>query len=102
MSKVTLSTGYEIELDGDLLAVLEGLYREVTLKKQLQVSFEDMMLEVRSVVDQMSEQERRAYLVESLFLNTVTYENEQLDAYMRRLDAEASGSKPVTRGEGTP
>jgi hypothetical protein len=40
--------------------------------------------------------------VESLFLNTVTYENEQLDAYMRRLDAEANGSKPATRGEGTP
>ena len=33
----------------------------------------------------MTEDERRRYLVESLFLNSVTYENEMLDAYMRRL-----------------
>jgi hypothetical protein len=35
----------------------------------------------------MSEEDRARYLVESLFLNTVTYENEMLDAYMRRLTA---------------
>jgi len=35
----------------------------------------------------MSEEERKRYLVESLFLNSVTYENEMLDAYVRRLTA---------------
>jgi hypothetical protein len=65
--------------------MLEALYREVTLKRALQVSFEDMMREIQSLVEQMSEEERRRYLVESLFLNSVTYENEMLDAYMRRL-----------------
>jgi hypothetical protein len=34
MNALRLSTGYEVPLDGDLLAVLEGLYREVTLKRQ--------------------------------------------------------------------
>ena len=85
MRKVRLSTGFVLELDGDILGVLEALYREVTLKHALQVSFEDMMKEIQSVVDQMPEEERRRYLVESLFLNSVTYENEMLDAYMRRL-----------------
>jgi hypothetical protein len=33
----------------------------------------------------MDEGERRAYLAESLFLNTVKYENDKLEAYMRRL-----------------
>jgi hypothetical protein len=33
MSSLRLSTGHEIPLDGDLLAVLEGLYREVTLRR---------------------------------------------------------------------
>jgi hypothetical protein len=33
-------------------------------------------------------------LVESLFLNSVTYENEMLDAYMRRL----TGPKRRARG----
>jgi hypothetical protein len=86
-----MSTGYELPLDGDLLGVLEALYREVTLKHALQVSFEDMMKEIRGLVDQMSEEERRDYLVESLFLNSVTYENEMLDAYMRKLTARKKG-----------
>ncbi len=33
----------------------------------------------------MTEEERRAYLMESLFLNTVKYENDKLEAYMRKL-----------------
>jgi hypothetical protein len=87
MRRVRLSTGYELGLDGDILGVLEALYREVTLKRQLKVSFEDMMREIEGIVAQMPEEERRRYLVESLFLNSVTYENEMLDAYMRRLTA---------------
>jgi hypothetical protein len=87
MRRVRLSTGYELRLDGDILGLLEALYREVTLKRALQVSFEDMMREIQSLVEQMSEEERRRYLVESLFLNSVTYENEMLDAYMRKLTA---------------
>ena len=39
----------------------------------------------RQAVDQMTEEERRAYLMESLFLNTVKYENDKLEAYMRKL-----------------
>lgn len=87
MRKARLSTGYELVLDGDLLGVLEALYREVTLKRALQVSFEDMMREIQALVGQMDEEDRRRYLVESLFLNSVTYENEMLDAYMRKLTA---------------
>jgi hypothetical protein len=98
MRRVRLSTGLEVGLDGDLLAILEALYREVTLKNELRVSFEDMMREIRSLVEQMSEEDRRAYLVESLFLNSVTYENEMLDAYMRRLTA--GRKKPRGRAAG--
>ena len=85
MRRVTLSTGFTLDLDGDLLGLLEALYREVTLKHALNVSFEDMMREIQALVEQMAPEERRSYLVESLFLNSVTYENEMLDAFMRRL-----------------
>ncbi len=94
MRKVRLTTGHELALDGDLLAVLEALYREITLKKELNVSFEDMMREIQGLVEQMSEEERKRYLIESLFLNSVTYENEMLDAYMRKLTA------PKRKGRG--
>jgi hypothetical protein len=95
---VRLHSGHEIALDGDLLAILEALYREVTLKNELRVSFEDMMQEIKGLVEQMSAEERGAYLVESLFLNSVTYENEMLDAYMRRLTA--GKRKPRGRAAG--
>ena len=97
MRRVRLTTGHELALDGELLGVLEALYREVTLKNRLRVSFEDMMKEIRGLVDQMGDEDRKRYLVESLFLNTVTYENEMLDAYMRRLTA--GGRKKGGRGK---
>ena len=33
----------------------------------------------------MDDGERRAYLLESLFLNTVRYENDKLEAYMKKI-----------------
>lgn len=101
MRKARLSTGFELPLDGDLLAVLEALYRELTLKQELSGNFEDTMREIRSLVAQMTEEERVRYLVESLFLNSVTYENEMLDAYMRRLaPPPAPGRRKPKRSEG--
>ena len=97
MPRVRLSTGAELELDGELLSVLEALYREVTLKRQLQVTFKDMMREIEGLVDQMGDKERRLYLVESLFLNSVTYENEMLDAYVRRLTKKKGRGRAAGR-----
>jgi hypothetical protein len=85
MKTIKTTTGAAIQLDGDLLAVMEALYREVTVRRELERSFEDMLREINHLIDQMDEGERRAYLLESLFLNTVRYENEKLDAYMRNL-----------------
>jgi hypothetical protein len=82
---IRTTTGAAIELDGDLLAVMETLYREVTARKELQRSFEDMITEINHLIDQMDEAERRAYLLESLFFNTVRYENDKLEDYMRKL-----------------
>jgi Zn-dependent M32 family carboxypeptidase len=85
MRTVKTSTGADVALDGDLLAVMETLYREVTAKRELERSFEDMVREIRHLIDQMTDEERRAYLLESLFLNTVKYENDKLEAYMRKI-----------------
>ncbi|HEV8397147.1 MAG TPA: hypothetical protein VGQ37_22850 [Vicinamibacterales bacterium] len=86
MKTISTTTGAEISLDGDLLAIMETLYKEVTAKRGLDRSFEDMMREITHLIDQMAEEDRRTYLLESLFLNTVKYENDKLEAYMRRLD----------------
>jgi hypothetical protein len=85
MKIIKTSTGADIELDGDLLAVMEALYREVTARRELDRTFEDMVREIKHLIDQMDDADRRAYLAESLFLNTVRYENDKLEAYMRKL-----------------
>jgi Zn-dependent M32 family carboxypeptidase len=85
MRTITTTTGATVTLDGDLLAVMETLYREVTAKRELERTFEDMVREINHLIDQMTEEERRTYLRESLFLNTVKYENDKLDAYMRKI-----------------
>jgi hypothetical protein len=99
MSRLRLSTGQEIALDGDLLAVLEALY-ETTLKRQFRGSFEDVMHEIERIVDQMGAEDRRRYLVESLFLNYNTYESEMLDAYARRLTAAKKKARGRAAGSG--
>jgi hypothetical protein len=86
MRTIRTTTGAEITLDGDLLAIMEALYREVTARKALERSFEDMVREIQHLIGQMSEEERQSYLAESLFLNTVKYENDKLEAYIRKLE----------------
>jgi hypothetical protein len=85
MRTIKTTTGADIVLDGDLLAIMEALYREVTARTELNRSFEDMIKEINFLIDQMDDSERRSYLLESLFLNTVKYENDKLEAYMRKI-----------------
>ena len=85
MRTIKTTTGAMVPLDGDLLAVMETLYQEVTAKRELERSFEDMLREINHLIDQMDEGERRAYLLESLFLSTVKYENDKLEAYMKKI-----------------
>ena len=82
---IKTSTGADINLDGDILAILETLYREITVKRNFERSFEDMIREIRHLIEQMTEEERRSYLAESLFLNSVKYENDRAEALMRKL-----------------
>jgi phage gp29-like protein len=85
MRTIKTTSGADIALDGDLLAVMEALYREVTARRGLERSFEDMVKEIHHLIDQMDEAERRTYLAESMFLNTVKYENDKLESYMKKL-----------------
>ena len=85
MRTIKTTSGESIALDGDLLAIMETLYKEVTAKREFERSFEDMVQEIHHLVEQMDDAERRTYLAESLFLNTVKYENDKLEAYMKKL-----------------
>lgn len=87
-NKVKMHSGFEVDLDGDLMAIIEGLYQEVVVRKELKHTYQDMKKEIENIVSQMGEDEIRSYLVESLFLNTVTYENQMLDALLKELGSD--------------
>jgi len=93
MRTIKLSTGADLTLDGDLLSVLETLYKEISTKDELQSTFEDMAKAIKSIIEQMTDDERRNYLSESLFLNVVSYENERLGAYVKKLTEKTETEK---------
>jgi hypothetical protein len=85
MRTIKLTTGAEVPLDGDLMTVIESLYLEITAKRELEHTFEDTVKEIQELIAQMTEDERRTYLSESLFLNFVSFENQKLVALMKKL-----------------
>jgi hypothetical protein len=88
MRTIKTTTGVDILLDGDLLAIKDALYLEITVKRAFDRSFEDMMQEIHHLIEQMTADELRAYFVESLFLNTVKYENDRAEAYVRKITSK--------------
>ena len=85
MRTIKLTTGADVPLDGDLMTVIESLYLEITAKQELERTFEDTVKEIQELIEQMTEDERRQYLSESLFLNFVSFENQKLAALMKKL-----------------
>ena len=98
MRTINMTTGARVPLDGDLLTMLETLYRELTAKRELERTFEDTVREIQSAIEQMTDAERRQYLSESLFLNFVSYENERLGAYLKKLGQAGGPQKHAQAG----
>ena len=97
MRTIKMTTGARVALDGDLLTMLETLYQELTAKRDLDRTFEDTVREIQSAIEQMTDAERRQYLSESLFLNFVSYENERLGAYLKKLGKKAAIPRSAIR-----
>ena len=85
MRRVKTSTGVTVLPNGDLLAMMDVPYQEVTARHELERSFDDMNNEIANLIDQMTAPELRKYLQEALFVNTITYENQRAAAYIKRV-----------------
>jgi hypothetical protein len=84
MRTITTTSGTTVELDGDVLAVIEIISRDLARHKELEYGFEDVDRECRHIVDQMTEDELRAYLKESLFMSFNRFENDRMAAIVRK------------------
>jgi len=81
---ITTSAGTPIDLDGDALAIIETISRDLTRRTGLDYGFEDVDREFQHVVGQLTPDELRAYLKESLFMSFNRFENDRLSALVRK------------------
>jgi hypothetical protein len=81
---IKTSGGTELELDGDVLAVLETISRDLTRKSGLDYGFEEVDQDLQQLIGQMTPEELKAYLKESLFMSFNRFENERLAAMVKK------------------
>lgn len=78
MRTITTSAGTPVETDGDVLAVIETISRDLARRADLDYSFEEVDREFEHLIGQLTVEELRAYLKESLFMSFNRFENERL------------------------
>lgn len=92
MRTITTSAGTPVDTDGDVLAVIEVISRDLARRADLDYSFEEVDREFEHLVNQLTIEELRVYLKESLFMSFNRFENERLLTVVRRA-SEATDSE---------
>lgn len=92
MRKITTTAGTPLETDGDVLAILETVSRDLARRADLDYSFEEIDQEFQHLIGQLTPDELRAYLKESLFMSFNRYENDRLSQLVRKA-ADATDSE---------
>lgn len=77
-------SGTRLELDGDVLAVIETVSRDLARRRELDYGFEDVDREFQHFVAQLDVDELRMYLKESLFMSFNRFENDRMMTIIRR------------------
>ena len=92
MRTITTSAGTPVDTDGDVLAVIEVISRDLARRADLDYSFEEVDREFEHLVNQLTMEELRVYLKESLFMSFNRFENERLLTVVRKA-SEATDSE---------
>jgi hypothetical protein len=94
MRTIKTTSGTQIDLDGDALAIIEAISRDLARRQELEYDFADVDREIQHIVSQMTDEELRTYLKESLFMSFNRFENDRLDKILRKAEdaREESGN----------
>jgi len=84
MRTIQTTAGTPVELDGDVLAVIEVVSRDLSRRQNLDYTFDEVIRELEHLVAQMNTDELRGYLKESLFMGFNRYESERMLAILRK------------------
>jgi hypothetical protein len=88
MRTIKTTSGTPVDLDGDVLAVIETVSRDLLRTKELEYGFEDVQREFEYLIGQMSADDLRTYLQESLFMSFNRFENERMMELVSRVNRE--------------
>jgi hypothetical protein len=84
--KLRFTSGFEIHGESvDITEIIETLYQEIAIKSNMNYSFQDMRQEINNIISQLSPEDRERLLSESIFLNTITYENQMMEKILKKL-----------------
>ncbi len=79
------TTGFKIQKDQtDVTEIIETLYQEIAIKSDMNYSFQDMKKEIEHLINQMDNEKLIQLFTESLFLNTITYENQMMEKLLKK------------------
>jgi len=95
MRTIKTTAGTPVELDGDVLAVIEAISRDLARRRELEYGFEEVDREFQYLVQQMSDDELRVYLKESLFMSFNRFEVERMMTIVRRANQAEDGDGSV-------
>jgi hypothetical protein len=84
MRTITTAAGTPVDTDGDVLAVIEVISRDLARRTDLDYGFEEVDREFEHLVSQLTIEELRVYLKESLFMSFNRFENERLLTVVRK------------------
>jgi len=91
MRKITTTSGTPVETDGDVLAIIEAVSRDLSRRADLDYSFEEIDQEIQHLISQLTQDELRTYLKESLFMSFNRYENDRLSQLVRKATDATEG-----------
>ena len=84
MRTITTTSGLPVNVDEhDVLAVIEAVSRELTRRSELEYGFDDVDRELEHLVSQLTPDELKIYLKESLFMSFNRFENDRMMTIMR-------------------
>ena len=84
MRTIKTTSGTRIDLDGDALAIIEAISRDLARRQELEYDFADVDREIQHIVSQMTDEELRTYLKESLFMSFNRFESERMMSIVRK------------------
>jgi hypothetical protein len=93
MRTITTTAGTPVDADCDVLAIIEAISRDLARRAALDYSFEEVEQEFQHLINQLTPEELRGYLKESLFMSFNRFENERLMSVVRRASAASEGTE---------